>query len=169
MDRGAWRDFFITVFLLGIAFVIALLSSIAAQQNMTRLAAVAAAISLLLAVIGAIYIVFLLSCIVFFFKQKTAYEIGMPRTLPPSCMSHNGLPLSASSAKKLPSWLPPKTRPPAVESRLVNPGERSGNSHFIFPVVASSARIAADASSPLTARPPPPVNAVPGLYSASPL
>src|SRR5215510_4973445 len=57
MDRGAWRDFFITVFLLGIAFVIALLSSIAAQQNMTRLAAVAAAISLLLAVIGAIYIV----------------------------------------------------------------------------------------------------------------
>src|SRR5262249_39864286 len=57
MDRGAWRDFFITVFLLGIAFVIALLSSIAAQQNMTRLAAVAAAISLLLAVVGAIYIV----------------------------------------------------------------------------------------------------------------
>jgi uncharacterized protein (DUF58 family) len=57
MDRQAWRDFFITVFLLGIAFVIALLSSIAAQQNMTRLAAVAAAISLLLAVIGAIYIV----------------------------------------------------------------------------------------------------------------
>jgi uncharacterized protein (DUF58 family) len=57
MDRQAWRDFFITLFLLGIAFVIALLSSIAAQQNMTRLAAVAAAISLLLAVIGAIYIV----------------------------------------------------------------------------------------------------------------
>src|SRR5215831_14144733 len=57
MDRGAWRDFFITVFLLGIAFVIALLSSIAAQQNMTRLAAVAAAISLLLAVVGAVYIV----------------------------------------------------------------------------------------------------------------
>jgi uncharacterized protein (DUF58 family) len=57
MDRGAWRDFFITVFLLGIAFVIALLSSVAAQQNMTRLAAIAAAISLLLAVIGAIYIV----------------------------------------------------------------------------------------------------------------
>src|SRR5215831_3559306 len=57
MDRGAWRDFFITVFLLGIAFIIALLSSVAAQQNMTRLAAIAAAISLLLAVIGAIYIV----------------------------------------------------------------------------------------------------------------
>src|SRR5215467_338486 len=57
MDRGAWRDFLITVFLLGIAFVIALLSSVAAQQNLTRLAAIAAAISLLLAVIGAIYIV----------------------------------------------------------------------------------------------------------------
>src|SRR5215469_7679785 len=56
MDRGAWRDFFITVFLLGIAFVIALLSSVAAQQRETRLAAIAAAISLLLAVVGAIYI-----------------------------------------------------------------------------------------------------------------
>jgi uncharacterized protein (DUF58 family) len=56
MDRQAWRDFFITVFLLGISFVIAMLSSVAAQQNAIRLAAIAAAISLLLAVIGAIYI-----------------------------------------------------------------------------------------------------------------
>lgn len=56
MDRQAWRDFFITLFLLGIAFVIALLSSVAAQQRETRLAAVAAAVSLLLAVVGAIYI-----------------------------------------------------------------------------------------------------------------
>jgi uncharacterized protein (DUF58 family) len=56
MDRQAWRDFFITLFLLGIAFVIALLSSVAAQQRETRLAAAAAAVSLLLAVVGAIYI-----------------------------------------------------------------------------------------------------------------
>jgi uncharacterized protein (DUF58 family) len=57
MDRQAWRDFFITVFFLGVAFVIALLSSIAAEQNMGRLAAVAAAISLLLALLGALYII----------------------------------------------------------------------------------------------------------------
>jgi uncharacterized protein (DUF58 family) len=57
MDRQAWRDFFITVFFLGIAFVIALLSSVAAEQNMGRLAAVAAAISLLLALLGALYII----------------------------------------------------------------------------------------------------------------
>jgi uncharacterized protein (DUF58 family) len=56
MDRQAWRDFFITLFLLGIAFVIALLSSVAAQQRAPRLAAFAAAVSLLLAIIGAIYI-----------------------------------------------------------------------------------------------------------------
>lgn len=57
MDRQAWRDFFITVFFLGIAFIIALLSSIAAEQNMGRLAAAAAAISLLLALLGALYII----------------------------------------------------------------------------------------------------------------
>jgi uncharacterized protein (DUF58 family) len=57
MNRQAWRDFFITVFFLGIAFVIALLSSVAAEQNNTRLAAIAAAISLLLALIGALYII----------------------------------------------------------------------------------------------------------------
>ena len=56
MDRQAWRYFFITVFLLGISFVIAVLSSIAAQQNAIRLAAISAAVSLALAVIGAIYI-----------------------------------------------------------------------------------------------------------------
>jgi uncharacterized protein (DUF58 family) len=57
MNRQAWRDFFITVFLLGIAFVIALLSSVAAEQNNHPLAAIAAAISLLLALIGALYII----------------------------------------------------------------------------------------------------------------
>src|SRR5262249_43412616 len=57
MNRQAWRDFFITVFLLGLAFVIAVLSSVAADQDNTRLAAVSAAISLLLAIIGALYII----------------------------------------------------------------------------------------------------------------
>ncbi len=57
MNRGAWRDFFITVFFLGIAFVIALLSSVAAEQNASMHAAIAAAISLILALIGALYII----------------------------------------------------------------------------------------------------------------
>lgn len=57
MNRQAWRDFFITVFFLGLAFVIALFSSAAADQNSTHLAAVAAAVSLLLALIGALYII----------------------------------------------------------------------------------------------------------------
>src|ERR1041384_2766839 len=42
MNRQAWRDFFITLFFLGLAFIIALLSSAAADQN-THLAAAAAA------------------------------------------------------------------------------------------------------------------------------
>ncbi len=57
MNRQGWRDFFITVFFLGLAFIIALLSSVAADQDSVRLAAVAAAISLLLALIGALYII----------------------------------------------------------------------------------------------------------------
>lgn len=57
MNRQAWRDFFITVFLLGLAFIIALLSSVAADQHSTQLAAIAAAISLVLALIGALYII----------------------------------------------------------------------------------------------------------------
>src|ERR1700730_5380756 len=57
MNRQAWRDFFITLFFLGLAFVIALLSSVAADQQSTQLAPVAAAISLLLALIGALYII----------------------------------------------------------------------------------------------------------------
>ena len=57
MNRQAWRDFFITVFFLGLAFVIALLSSAAADQHSTNLAAIAAAISLVLALIGALYII----------------------------------------------------------------------------------------------------------------
>ena len=57
MNRQAWRDFFITVFFLGLAFIIALLSSVASEQNRILLAPVAAAISLLLAFIGALYII----------------------------------------------------------------------------------------------------------------
>ena len=57
MNRQAWRDFFITVFFLGLAFIIALLSSVAADQHNTQLAAVAAAISLVLAMVGALYII----------------------------------------------------------------------------------------------------------------
>ena len=57
MNRQAWRDFFITVFFLGLAFIIALLSSVAADQHSTHLAAIAAAISLVLALIGALYII----------------------------------------------------------------------------------------------------------------
>jgi uncharacterized protein (DUF58 family) len=57
MDRQAWRDFFITAFFLGVAFVIALLSSVAAEQDQALQAAIAAAISLLLALVGALYII----------------------------------------------------------------------------------------------------------------
>ena len=57
MNRQAWRDFFITVFFLGLAFIIALLSTAASEQGRFVLAPVAAGISLLLALIGALYIV----------------------------------------------------------------------------------------------------------------
>ena len=72
-----------------------------------------------------------------------------PWTAPPSCMSHSGLPVAASSAKNsLP--VPPKTRPPAVDRTPAQGGGCSLNSHRIFPVVASSARTAPHVSSPLT-------------------
>jgi uncharacterized protein (DUF58 family) len=57
MNRQAWRDFFITVFFLGVAFLIALLSSVAAEQRNTKLATIAAAVSLILALLGALYII----------------------------------------------------------------------------------------------------------------
>ncbi len=57
MNRQAWRDFFITTFLLGLAFIIALLSSIASEQVQPIQAAIAAAISLILALLGALYII----------------------------------------------------------------------------------------------------------------
>ena len=57
MNRQAWRDFFITVFFLGVAFAVALISSVAAEQGYTRLATIAAAVSLILALLGALYII----------------------------------------------------------------------------------------------------------------
>ncbi|HJQ27293.1 MAG TPA: DUF58 domain-containing protein [Blastocatellia bacterium] len=57
MNRQAWRDFFITVFFLGVAFLVALLSSVAADQRNTQLATIAAAVSLVLALLGALYII----------------------------------------------------------------------------------------------------------------
>ncbi|MFL6214151.1 MAG: DUF58 domain-containing protein [Blastocatellia bacterium] len=57
MNRQAWRDFFITIFFLGVAFLIALLSSVAADQRNTQLATIAAAVSLVLALLGALYII----------------------------------------------------------------------------------------------------------------
>src|SRR5262249_53094663 len=100
---------------------------------------------------------------------STAKAIGFALTAPPSCRSQSGLPLSASSAKKLPSSVPPNTSPPAVASRPDHGGDRSLNSHFRAPVVESSARTAPHASSPLTARPPPATNGSPALYFDSPL
>src|SRR6185503_16415054 len=96
-------------------------------------------------------------------------DTGIPRMLAPSCVSHNGFPVSASSAKKLPSSVPPNTSPPAVDNRLLRPAESSLNSHFNLPVVASSARTALHPSSPLIVRPPPAVKPMPTLYTASPL
>ena len=57
MNRQAIRDFLITVFFLGLSFIIAMLSTVAADENEGQLAAIAAAISLLLAAVGALYIV----------------------------------------------------------------------------------------------------------------
>src|SRR5215471_10570052 len=57
MNRQAWRDFFITVFFLGVAFLVALLSSVAADQRNTQLATIAAAVSLIMALLGALYII----------------------------------------------------------------------------------------------------------------
>ena len=57
MSWQAVRDFLITVFFLGLAFVLALLSSVAAERNDIKHAAIAAAVSLVLALLGALYII----------------------------------------------------------------------------------------------------------------
>jgi uncharacterized protein (DUF58 family) len=57
MSWQAVRDFLITVFFLGLAFILALLSSVAAERNDIKHAAIAAAVSLVLALLGALYII----------------------------------------------------------------------------------------------------------------
>jgi uncharacterized protein (DUF58 family) len=57
MSWQAVRDFLITVFFLGLAFTLALLSSVAAERNDIKHAAIAAAVSLVLALLGALYII----------------------------------------------------------------------------------------------------------------
>jgi hypothetical protein len=48
---------------------------------------------------------------------STIYVTGLAAIRPPVGKRHRGLPVEASRAKKCPSSVPPKTRPPAVESR----------------------------------------------------
>jgi uncharacterized protein (DUF58 family) len=57
MNWRAWRDFFVTLILLGLAFALAVLSSVAAEQDDIKHATLAAAVSLLLALLGALYII----------------------------------------------------------------------------------------------------------------
>jgi hypothetical protein len=57
MSWQAVRDFLITVFFLGLAFVLAMLSSVAAERNDIKHASIAAAVSLVLALLGALYII----------------------------------------------------------------------------------------------------------------
>src|SRR5262249_2293346 len=94
---------------------------------------------------------------------STAKDMGLDRIAAPSCKSQSGLPFSASNAKKFPSSVPPNTRPPAVDRRPAIGGVRSLNSQRSFPVAASQALTAANATSPSMRRPPPAVYAVPGL------
>src|SRR5262245_35843259 len=100
---------------------------------------------------------------------STANDVGMPRMLPPSCVFHSGFPVSASSAKKLPSSVPPNTSPPAVDNKLVRPADSNLNSHLTWPVVASRARMALHESSVFNVRLHTPVKPMRGLYTASPL
>src|ERR1022692_3456774 len=50
-------------------------------------------------------------------------DTGLAAMLPPVWKSQTGLPVRESSAKKFPSLVPPKTRPPAVESRPAQGGD----------------------------------------------
>src|SRR5258708_18999904 len=68
--------------------------------------------------------------------------MGPDATVPPTAVLHSSAPLRASNAKKYPSRPPLNSRseavvrmPPSVTSFILN-------SHFLSPVVASSARIA---------------------------
>lgn len=57
MSRQDWRDFFVTLFFLGTAFIVALISTAAAEQQAIKFSAIAAGVSLLMAAAGALYIV----------------------------------------------------------------------------------------------------------------
>ena len=72
-------------------------------------------------------------------------DIGLVRTGEPVEKLHSGSPVAASSAKMCPSWVPPKTRPPAVAITPDHGGVSSFHSQRSSPVVASSARIAPEA------------------------
>src|SRR5712671_3980612 len=93
-------------------------------------------------------------------------EIGLAAMRPPVWKSQSGLPVLASSAKKLPSSEPENTRPPAVDRTPAHGAVYILNSQRICPVPASSARMAPDTAPPGTLDSPPPAKNVPGLYSA---
>src|SRR5262249_33558773 len=96
-------------------------------------------------------------------------EIGFERTAPPTWNRQRGSPVDASSAKTCPSFVPPKTRPPAVDSTPDHGGECKRNSQRSLPLSDSRARIAPYALSPVSACSPPAMKGSPALYSASPL
>ena len=102
-------------------------------------------------------------------SPSISYDIGALRTAAPAWKCQSGSPVSALSAKKFPSSLPPKTRLPAVAITPAQGGDCSGNSHFSAPVRTSSALIAPLASSPRSACSPPPMKGWPGTYSTSAL
>ena len=77
------------------------------------------------------------------------------RIAPPVWNCHSGLPLFASSAKKLPSFDPLNTSPPAVDITPAQVGDGSLKSHVCLPVLTSSARTAPhDSSSSRFSLPP---------------
>src|SRR5690242_10897444 len=84
---------------------------------------------------------------------STENDIGFDLIAAPSCKSQSGFPVSASRAKKFPSSVPPKTSPPAVDSKPASGGVSSLNSHLSFPVVASQALTEPNATSPSIRRP----------------
>jgi len=68
--------------------------------------------------------------------------IGFARMIPPMFCRHSSLPLSASSAKKYPSSLPPNTSFPPVESTPAHGLVCSLYSQTLAPVAGSKARMA---------------------------
>src|ERR1035438_272244 len=87
---------------------------------------------------------------------STRKEMGLAAMGPPVWKSQSGLPVLASRAKKLPSSEPEKTRPPAVDSTPAHGALCILNSQRIWPVAASSARMAPDWAPPGGCASPPP-------------